>query len=375
MDLSQTTIPDEEAGSTARLTVLLQQALDEVGHGRPPSDGEQLAAAIQLWRQELGWSRDDLAQAMEVAAQTIWRWERASPLPNRDNLMRLLTLVASPAAAAGRAREVVSFDLDQYLAEQQEYLKPDNEPGPPKIEIWVLGPQHLPVLDSRAMRETWVANVLAGFQYHLIWLLDSVPRDAVARFSEVLRTLEAEVDQRARDRAQAVPGGLIHHHLTVAYSEAEPSYEELVRDITFGGGLRRSHSERLFYNRDTFRWLAESSPQAWRYNRIHEVVYFGEELRHCLVEESHPYGAVVVYYHRARPELSLAGYTMAEVLTEPGNQSTKRRVSFYLPADKTRSLVELISSVRPAMLPLARDEFGRRALQQGGGPAGPSLVV
>jgi transcriptional regulator with XRE-family HTH domain len=60
---------------------------------------KKLAEEIKRRRNELRLTRNDLADAVKVSSQTLWKWEKNATSPDADELMRLAKALKCPVSA------------------------------------------------------------------------------------------------------------------------------------------------------------------------------------------------------------------------------------------------------------------------------------
>lgn len=123
---------------------------------------------------ELGLSQKALADSVNVSPALVTGWVKSGALPAPEYLERLARALMvdenelqtlrqqeeEQAAAKPRSDQSILLDAAAYLQDH------------PDTDIWMLGPENLPVLQSGIVRDAWLENLAQGFSYHLIWLLD-----------------------------------------------------------------------------------------------------------------------------------------------------------------------------------------------------------
>lgn len=121
-------------------------------------------------------------------------WEALAKLTgrSRDELQQMARqpevaqVNDSLSVAIGSTEEGVVTDAQRFVAEV----------GPKNLDIWLLGPQSLPVVKNDVIQNIWIDNLAAGATYNVIWFLDQVDAHEFAEVSSVLANIGARVRER-----------------------------------------------------------------------------------------------------------------------------------------------------------------------------------
>jgi transcriptional regulator with XRE-family HTH domain len=182
---------------------------------------------IREARRALGWSQKILADKLDFSQSLVSAWENSAAAPSAEQIRALARVLARDEhllveacelteirnAAKPRSIEAILNDAADFLTEHPS-------------ELWLLGPNHLPVLESGSARDAWLENLEQGFSYNLIWVLDCItPADlntALPHFAKI--AAEAAQHGAAADE----PLGEIRCHAVNASNhevEAAGTYE------------------------------------------------------------------------------------------------------------------------------------------------------
>jgi hypothetical protein len=134
-------------------------------------------------------------------------WEALAKVTGRSE-MELKALAQQPEAA--ESREMASTPRgatkEEVIKAAQEFVAKE---GPANLDIWLLGPQSLPVVNDPYIQDVWVKNLSAGATYRVIWFLDQVDTYQFKNVSSVLAHIGAEVSSNS-----AKGSGAITHYAT-----------------------------------------------------------------------------------------------------------------------------------------------------------------
>ena len=131
-----------------------------------------------------------LADKLDFSQSLVSAWENSASAPSPEQVRTLARLLAADEHVLAAACEVTEIrnaakprTIDLILNDAAEFLEEH-----PSV-LWLLGPNHLPVLESGSARETWLENLEKGFSYNLIWVLDCItPQDlktALPHFAQI----------------------------------------------------------------------------------------------------------------------------------------------------------------------------------------------
>jgi transcriptional regulator with XRE-family HTH domain len=152
----------------------------------------------------------DLIQKIKEAAQpktitlslSTWsRWENDLFLPNftdarlphvaevlrvdLDELLRALKRSAESTSPPFQAKR-----SDEFFAEAQSLI---TSMGTRNVDVYLLGPETLPILDDEGVRDIWAKNAANGVQYHILWLYEYVNPASVVRLGQTLADIDVRI--------------------------------------------------------------------------------------------------------------------------------------------------------------------------------------
>ncbi|MEW8285203.1 MAG: hypothetical protein AB2697_04410 [Candidatus Thiodiazotropha endolucinida] len=83
------------------------------------------------------------------------------------------------------------------------------------VDLWLIGPAYLPVIDNEKVQQNWIKNLKVGVDYHILWFLDQLDQTRVQSLSSVLANLSETI------RADDDTNGRIFHYGTYIIDERE----------------------------------------------------------------------------------------------------------------------------------------------------------
>jgi transcriptional regulator with XRE-family HTH domain len=205
-------------------------------------------------RGELKLSQRELAAKLNVSQSTYSGWENGLFAPSGDAIGKLakalqlpndevVEIAARRVASGGGPRGVAAI-----LAQASEYL--NDAQG--ACDIWVLGPDQLPMIEDDGVRGHWIHNLAAGHSYHILWPLDLVVQlDVILpRFADLAE--ESEAARREVEEAESAKWGAVTFYAFIAHPENASEigdlpesgieYNRYVRRIGFGEKVLKVHS-------------------------------------------------------------------------------------------------------------------------------------
>ncbi len=159
---------------------------------------------IRSRRRDLALSQKQVTDGGEgkIGQPTLSAWETGRLLPRTEDprLAALATVLDLPLSQIEVAlREQQGAEVEQtlltdekYLSEQQEYVSEHEANG---VDVWLLGPETLPVINSVRFREAWRTAIAAGVNYHIIWMLCTITPGAIPQLANILGDIGASAPE------------------------------------------------------------------------------------------------------------------------------------------------------------------------------------
>ncbi len=172
-------------------------------------------------RKQVGLTQSQLVarlaeKQVKVSQASLSQWEKGNQLPSPDKslLYRALAEVLDVPVeelieayqSQSRSMDVIGIPESQVLQDAQKFVQGHNH----ELDIWVLGPSMLPVMESQAVRDAWVENLNKGASYYILWFLDVVDIPRLRELEAVLAKVEEQVSAGA---------GEIYHLCSYAHAE------------------------------------------------------------------------------------------------------------------------------------------------------------
>jgi transcriptional regulator with XRE-family HTH domain len=247
-------------------------------------------------REQQGLSQEELAEQLNVAQGTVSAWENGTQIPTRKHrgpLAKVLHLdpkdvEAEAAAAAVVPRPSRILSLAGYLRQQQAYLESLGS-ARNKVKVCFIGPEHLPVLDSASVEETWTSNLLAGTNYAILWFLCLLDPGAIQRVTHRFRAIGTAVSQRRSKSA----GRIIHYGLRLLDRPDDSVYDSNL------AGFNACKSAGLPANE----WILQQQ--------------LNPDLKKQLLQHYVPLGTLVAYHHEVVGFSRLASISLRATRTSP----------------------------------------------------------
>jgi hypothetical protein len=189
----------------------------------PARRGTALGAFLAQFRQDRRWSQERLLEELAKANASFKKhapkqyvskietgaiqfparsdfWEAIATVTGKtvDDLQGLARRpdpsLSSRSTSESATQEVLILDAQSWVAEV----------GPENLDIWLLGPQSLPVVDDESIQGVWIENLSAGATYHVIWFLDQVKEWQFGEVSKVLKHIGANVSDSKRPTSATI---------------------------------------------------------------------------------------------------------------------------------------------------------------------------
>ncbi len=311
--------------------------------GRKPGPvrrGTALGAFLAAFRLEKGWSQDQLQEALKNANAAFAKrnpkqyvskietgavqfpkgnefWDAIATLTGKSQ-EELQDLARQPEAAQpnGPSSTASGSPQEVVIADAQKFVE---KVGPENLDIWLLGPQSLPVVDDLAIQDVWVKNLSAGATYRVVWFLDQVLAWRFSKVSSVLADIGVRVSDSSSHRSSKIV-----HYATQLLAESKP--EE------FEGVISKYNEMKVAdMNGNTFLEPLLDHPQL-------------QSLKERLQLFWQKFSAIVVYCPRTRGHVPRANLRLMEVSARPGEHTMSP--FFWFSEEHAYELQEMLSEFR-----------------------------
>lgn len=319
--MSQTTFSGKLTGRSTWTVEELSTLLLELASKPLRQDVDATAVAIQL------------AELLQLATERDVRGR----LRFRRNWGRVPTTSSAPSVRARHEANGVrdtTLDETNFFGRQQRQLLHLIEKGiqPSHIQIWFLGMEALPVMNSPAVRRIWADNLRTGVSYNLVLLLSDYAKERLAEVAAIMKMI---TDEAAKS---ATPRGEIRFYPVRKW----PTPTEALSDIDVA--YRNIASMQIPYTR----WYSATTD-------------LDEALRWEIYQYSHPLFLLACYRVREHQRtLDSFGAVTLKVAPEPNGSES--RLYGFLPADQVTRVTTFLDKLERQFLRQRRVEnFARHA--------------
>ena len=167
-------------------------------------------------------SQRALAQRLRLSQSIVSNWENGAAIPSAAHLRAIVDALQIDDVERARLIDthrqtelrsaIQPRTIEYILHDAADFL--DSNPG---TEIWMLGPENLPVLEVGMVRDVWVQNLERPVSYHMLWVLDWVDRDtfkvALPHFAQIAGIAAKKCIAEGRDLDSM---GRMHFHAVTA---------------------------------------------------------------------------------------------------------------------------------------------------------------
>ena len=148
-------------------------------------------ARLKALRKSQGLSQDEVGEVINLSGRMVSNIERGLRDLTDDEVAKIESEYNISLASFDAIDQPVDLESHRPLLTEREFFKAQQtflESKPEgSYDLWFLKPDSLPMLQSDSVIETWSKNLLRGFDYRTIWLLDTTP---VGKLSLFLRRAE-----------------------------------------------------------------------------------------------------------------------------------------------------------------------------------------
>jgi len=307
-------------------------------------------------RNDRNLKQSQVADFVGVSQGTVSAWETGSQVPSEEHWPYLALVLLNGLGEAGRPQSLdeVEKRLSQlpattrqaakelrasiekeaesarrrprgprvlsekgYIGQQQAYLDAMGDDRLRHVSICFLGPQNLPVIDSRRVEDVWVRNLQRGVHYVVTWFLcladEGVIKELAPRFKHI--------GERADSGGGRGCGTVRHIGVRLLNRERDSVYETNKADF-----LRCKDAD-FIGNEWTF------------------LKSVDDGLTRQLLQHHVPHGSVVVYYSPEPGLPRLAGVSLRS--TKNATDSKEQESFHFLGRIQTDELYKLTAQVLP----------------------------
>ena len=254
-------------------------------------DERTFAVMLRDARTNSGFTQDAVSAKAKVSQSSYSEWEQGRRLPEssrEDAVLRLAdTLRLDPTELlralererrAARSSSRPCPTAETYLPAQERFLEEclAAVPKDHTMEIWLIGPETLPVLNEPSAEQAWADNLALGINYKVVWLLDLVDphrlEDVLGEVNETFNDIEDDLATKT-----PVPGTVVHYPTSAFFC----TEDDIKKDV---GGVPYRH---LQENWELYKSLRLKAPPHCRFEDIkliehrsisHQILGFTSEL-------------------------------------------------------------------------------------------------
>lgn len=203
-----------------------------------------LGLRLRAFRQKHGILQAELGEVLGVSGRVVSNIERGLRGLTPEEILKIESKYQASlndVELADASRDPARFyDEREFLSLQQNFLNVGDSQGEVgTYDLWFLGPESLPMLESPHMISTWGENLAYGISYHTIWILDLSSTDDLQRF--IARACSVQQKSAAmRPNGDAGLRGAIHVY-PITFDD--PSPEQFSQTNDYYNGLREKWRE------------------------------------------------------------------------------------------------------------------------------------